>query len=44
MSCEKCKELFDTPILLGLLEEWFKWNTRKVMKVYHSKGHKIFDE
>jgi len=42
MSCKKCVELYDTPIFLDLLQEWFKMDTEKVFKTFHRKGHKIF--
>lgn len=43
MKCGKCSQLHDTPILYGLLRDWFKMDAEKVMSIYHKKGHKIFD-
>ena len=42
-SCTKCNDLNETPILFGLLQDWFKMDATKVIGIYHKKGHKIFD-
>lgn len=42
MSCDRCKELYETPIFFKLLQDWFKVSADKVISVFHKKGHKVF--
>jgi hypothetical protein len=42
-KCKNCIDLYDTPIFFDLLQDWFKMDAKKVISIYHKKGHKIFE-